>query len=158
MKKLIIIGIPLVLAIAGGLAFTGKINIPGITPKKSAAIAAAMYGRDKDQSKEKFVAETKVDKPAVAPVTKSKAKLTSRIDPAEGASSLATIWNELPVPALLKIIKKWKNPDLAVVMAQMDTGQVAKLLEGISKDEPDRASELSKALQKQGSIVPLEES
>jgi hypothetical protein len=52
-------------------------------------------------------------------------------------------------------VKQWKDGDLATVLGQMDTTQVAKLITAIGEDQPTRASSLSKSIQKRNSVVEV---
>jgi hypothetical protein len=166
MKGMAII-VPVVLIVAVvGLGLSGVVNIPGLTPKKKAKVAAQMYTEKDD----KAVSAKKPAKKPVAktqPTPKPKVKVTRMERNAKkGAEALATVWNEMKIPELAQITASWKDDDLAAVLSYMDTGKVAKFLEQIAKGDPPnkvdpnpkRASELSKRLQELGSIVPPAES
>jgi hypothetical protein len=152
-----------IIAIIAGLAFSGVIDIPGISPKKAAKNAVAAY-TDKDEK----LAE---NKPATPPPAKKeepkkdapKAPAVPK-DPEQGADALAAVWNEIPVNELMKITANWKDEDLTKVLMHMETEKVAQLLQlmaagdqGAKVDpKPERASKLSKILQDQGSMVKLQ--
>jgi hypothetical protein len=163
-NKLMMAIIPvLIIAIIAGLGITGTINIPGLTPKKAQKNAIAAY-TDKDEKLGK-------NKPATATLTKKPEEPKKdppktgpvRKDPELGADALATVWNEVKIPELVKITSNWKDEDLAKVLVHMETEKVAKLLGQIANGDPEakidpkpeRASKLSKILQDQGSLVKL---
>ncbi|HTQ09525.1 MAG TPA: hypothetical protein VMI31_05585 [Fimbriimonadaceae bacterium] len=164
MKALIFVVPVLIIAAVLGLAFTGKIKIPGITPPGKAA--SAMYGSGHDDK-----TDVKTSKPAAAPA-KPKAAVadslppkatpkTTRRDPDQGAVALAIVWNEIGTDELIAISKDWKDQDLVRVLGHMDNDKVAKFIDELAKGDDDgkikadplRASKLSKALQDQGSVV-----
>lgn len=154
MKKALL-ALPVILVAVAALAFTGKINIPGITPKKAAKNALATYAGDKDKLAAKSPSKPTPPTPLEQKKQMPKPKVAlATFDAEQGASALAKIWNEVPVPSLIKVVKTWKDEDLAKVLNQMDTGQVAKLITAMAADQPDRASALSKVLQKQSSVIP----
>jgi len=167
MKALIFVLPVVVIAAVLGLAFTGKINIPGITPKKPAA--TAMYASD--QSDKPVADKAKTPTPPSKPKPNQTASTSKRPakapangpskDIEQGADALATVWNEIDTPELISISKDWKDPDLVRVLAHMDNDKVAAFIDQLAKGndaskvkpDPERASKLSKALQAQGSIV-----
>ncbi|MCE2766289.1 MAG: hypothetical protein LW628_05140, partial [Fimbriimonadaceae bacterium] len=93
-KMMIIIGASVLVVVIAvgmviGLALAGKINIPGLTPKKKAIAKSATKAAPKPVSAPK----AKVELPkAVAQ------KPTETIVDKQGAIKLAEVWNELPVP------------------------------------------------------------
>jgi flagellar basal body-associated protein FliL len=150
MKKKLMIIIPIVvLLLAGGAVFAlakmGKINIPGLTPKKTPAKKTAPPK----------VEVKKVEPPKKKVVPPAKPKATHMIDAEKGAKKLAKVWNELPVDNVLASIKEWKAPELARVIVSMEPEKAAALM---AKLEPKRLDEVSREIQRQASLVPIEES
>jgi hypothetical protein len=161
------ISVVVVLIVLAGLGFAGIIKIPGITPAKAKQTAAAGYSDkpDGDKAPPKKDPKPVVDAtPKADPPKKAPAPGLPKKDPIQGAVALATVWNELKTPDLAKICADWKDAELVKVLTKMDTGKVAKLLAQISTGDPDskikedpiRASKLSKLLQDQGSVVKEE--
>lgn len=157
--KAAMIAIPVLILAVVGLALTGIINIPGLSPKQKAKVAALNYTADKDAATKDKKAKPPTAKKGTPPKPKVKVTLMEK-DAKKGAEALAEVWNEVKIPELTQITASWKDEDLAKVLVYMDTGKVAKFLEQISKgDEPKvkgnpaRASNLSKRLQELGSIV-----
>lgn len=154
MKKVIIILFPILLLGAGaGLALTGIINIPGISPKAKAK-ATQLYTEAKDTK----VAEKKPEKlPVVAPKKenpkppKVDASVLVENKPEVGQKKLAKLWNEIEAPALISMVKDWKDDEVAGIFMKMDSAKVAEVLSAL---EPKRASAISRQLQKLASIVP----
>jgi hypothetical protein len=151
--KIWMILIPIVLlGIGVGLAMTGIVNIPGISPK-SAKVASDLYASDNDNPVSKTAVvnptATAAKPPKPKPPTVDPDKPT--IDPDKGAKKLAGLWNGIEVAQLVPIVKDWKDEDLVKVLAKMDPDKVAELLSAL---EPKRASLLSRFVQKLGSIVP----
>lgn len=149
MKKVILIIIPLLL-IGGGatvffLAKSGKLQIPGITPKKVAKAKPAA-------PKIKVVEEEKPTPPPVAKEEPPKPKPTHRIDEALGAKKLAKLWNELAPATLLGITKTWKAEELARVVSAMKPDKAAALL---GQMDPKQLEAVSREIKRQGSLVPL---
>jgi hypothetical protein len=160
MSKAILAIVPVVIIGAvAGLGFAGIIKIPGITPKK--ALANAAKGYVQTEGKAPVVAKTEPKTPTKAADDPAPTKLApkpAKKDLDQGADALASVWNEIKTPELLKISANWKDDDLAIVLSHMDTSLVAKFLDemakgGTDKPNPMRASKLSKILQDQGSIV-----
>lgn len=166
MNKTMMMIIPIALiGIVAGLGFAGVINIPGLTPaNKPGKSAEGMYAADKDD-KAKLAAKKKT--PPVVDATAKKTDTTKPVakpvikDPEQGADALAAVWNEIKTPELLKIVAKWKDQDLVVVLMHMDNDKVATILSAMTVGDkeakldpnPERASKLSKILQDRGSIV-----
>lgn len=143
-KKGLIIGLALLIVFiaAGavfGLAMAGKINIPGISPKKKVAPPADK----KEKTKPKI--QTKPKDPVVADDTPA----TKTIDK-QGAQKLAEVWNEMPTDKLVKVIDKWTPNDLALVMNEMDSTKAADILGTL---QPKKASEVSIELKRIASQV-----
>ncbi len=135
------------LATAGtvfGLAFTGKINIPGITkpkPKKVTKPKAKPAAKPKAKPKPK-------EEPTVAPVA------TNKVVDKEGCAKLAAVWGEMDAKALLKVSASWKAVELAPVLVEMDEAKVAELLAAM---ETKKAAETSREMRRLASIVPITE-
>ena len=149
-KMGLIIGVVLFVLFGGGgavvgLAMTGKINIPGLTPKKKAIAPLAANKPDP----KKAVPPPKKEE---APVDETPAPTTQTVDKA-GATKLAEVWNEIPTENLLKVVAKWKPAELAVVLNEMDSEKTAALLGAM---KPEMASKVSLELKKVASEVPLE--
>lgn len=159
MNKLILIVVPIaILGIVAGLAFTGVINIPGITPAKPKKAAAPKPDQTKTVAAHTTAPPINPPKPQTSTQTAAPA---IRKDPDQGAEELAAVWDEIDTPELIRISANWKEDDLVPVMQHMDTGKVAKLLDEMAKGDPDakrppdplRASKLSKVLQENSSII-----
>jgi flagellar motility protein MotE (MotC chaperone) len=97
----------------------------------------------------------KVEPPKKKVVPPAKPKATHMIDAEKGAKKLAKVWNELPVDNVLASIKEWKAPELARVIVSMEPEKAAALM---AKLEPKRLDEVSREIQRQASLVPIEES
>ena len=154
-----------IIAIVAGLAFSGTINIPGITPVKKAKNAQAGYTeKDEKLAQKKPATPTTAPKKLEEPKKEPPKLATTKLDPDQGADALAAVWNEIKVPELAKITANWKDEDLVKVLMHMDTDKVAKLLTQIATGDPvakvdpkpERASKISKILQDQGSVVKLQ--
>jgi len=166
MKKGLFILLPIiVLGVGVALVFTGIIKIPGLNLGPQKKKAALLYTGDKDtlgKDKGKTVAkkdsppaktpaaDTTQTPPAKTPPPKGNPTLTIENKPEVGAKKLAKLWNEIDASALKDITKDWKEKDLAGVLMKMDNGKVAEFL-GIL--DAKRASNLSRELQKQASLV-----
>lgn len=98
------------------LAKLGKINIPGLTPKKPVAAAK------KPEVKPKAAPKKKVEEPKVPVVAEAP------VNDKEGAIKLATVWNEIPTEGLVKITKAMTPSELAPVLVEMDAEKSAALL------------------------------
>lgn len=153
MKKILMIVVPLVLLLGGGggaffAAKKGLINIPGVTPpkKKKPAPGVSIYADKKDDK----VPEPKKEPEPEVEVKKEEKPAPPPTDPIQGAKKVAKLWNELPTDKLKLLCADWKTPDLARVIMAMNGEKSAELL--ASLDAP-KASELSKEIQKQASVV-----
>ena len=162
----------------GFLMATGKMAIPGSHAPKPPA--AKVNGKDKagnpaaDASSADPAAKAS-DKPAgeVTPTTeqpkadpvvakaehakpaeKTPLPPKATVDQAKGDKRLAKLWNEMDASTLAKLVEKWKDDELARVLAVMDNAKVVELLTHISGTNPERASNLSRQLQKLASVVP----
>ncbi|MBL8047746.1 MAG: hypothetical protein JNJ45_03595 [Chthonomonas sp.] len=151
MKKVIIIAIPVLLLVAGGAVFglakMGKINIPGVTPKKPVA-------KTKGPVKPKVEVAKKEEPPKAVEEPKPAPKPTHKIDPEKGAKKLAKYWNEISPASLVGIVKGWKPAEAARVVAAMDPEKASALL---SQLDPKTLEIISREIQKQGSLVPITE-
>jgi len=173
MKKLLFILLPVILlAVGAALVMMGVVKIPGLNlgPQKK---AAQLYAGDKDPKTgapktdpAKTDAKTDAGTPKTDPTKADPTKVATNKPPAQkptdpafdtkpdqGAKKLAKLWNEMEPTALKDITKDWKEKDLAAVLNKMDNGKVAEFL-GIL--DAKRASNLSRELQKQASLVPHE--
>lgn len=140
-KTGLIIGLVFAILLLGGgavvgLALAGKINIPGLTPKKKKPTPPK-----EEKKKPKIVVPPKkvVPPPAKAPVM-----LTQ-----QGAAKIGEVWNEMPTDKLLKVVGKWKPNELAVVLNEMDSVKVADLLGTM---QPETASLISREMKRLASI------
>lgn len=145
----LIVGLVLLILFASagavvGLAMSGKINIPGLTPKKK-PIAAPAAAKPKPKPKVQPKKE-ETPPPADPPAT------TKVIDKV-GAQKLAEIWNEMVADKLLKVTDKWEAADLAVVFNEMDPQKVAEVM---ALMKPETASKVSQELKQVASQVPIE--
>ncbi len=148
-KKALLIGLILLVAFGGvgavfGLAMAGKINIPGVTPKKKPIPAAS-------------AAAAKPKAPIVQPKKEEKAKeVTKLLTPAEdkqGYAKVAQIWNEMPTEKLTKIVDKWKPSELARILNEMDPTKVGEILGAMT---PEKASNISLDLKRIAAQSPTE--
>jgi len=163
MKKLLPILVAILLIGVGvaALATFGIINIPGISPVKSAKKVAAVAKKDAKSS----TADAPPVKPAApAPVktalalakpqkAPTKPAPNSKIDQEAGAESLAALWNEMDSAKLKDVVGDWKDAEVARVFLKMDPDKVAEVLALL---EPKRASKISAMVEKQASVVKLE--
>ena len=153
MKKVVVIVAPLILVVGGVVAagIMGVINIPGLSPKKVLK-QNAMYGETPDlainrDSKSEPAPKLQAEKPAVKPAEE---KVEPKLDPTQGAKKLAKLWNELESKKLADIAKKWKDRELALVIASMEPEKASALL---SQFDAARAATISAAIQHEASIV-----
>ena len=142
MNKAILIAVPAVLVIGGGVvgaAMTGMIEIPGLTPEKQKQKAAVLYTEDQEEKE---------------PVAKKKPpKKEEPIPPdvVKGRKELAKLWNEVESPVLAKIVEKWPDEQLAHQLRYLDVDKTAEVL---SLMKSERASKISKVLQSLGAVEP----
>lgn len=66
-------------------------------------------------------------------------------DPLSGQKALAKLWNTMEASALVAIVADWSDDDLALQLSVMKADKVAELLAAL---KPERASKISKLLQK----------
>lgn len=149
MKSWLIVLVPIILF--GAMIAMGIMKVPGINDKpakkvaKKAAVVAPVTPIE---------AAPVVPTPAMTPAATVVAKpepAKPTVDPSKGNARLAKIWNEMDATALVGITEKWKDEDLAQVLAVMDNGKVVEVL---GQMKPERASVLSRELQKLASVVP----
>lgn len=124
------------------LAKMGKINIPGLSPKKPATAAKP------PEQKPKKAAPKKVEEPP-APVVAA-----APVNDKEGAIKLASVWNEIPTEGLVKITKTMTPTELAPVVIEMDAEKSAALLAAM---DTKTATILSRELKRVASQVPPSE-
>ena len=147
-KKLLLVGIPLcaLICAGAGLVLTGIVKLPFLKkapPKGAAAV--------KPKPKPKKPPAKKAAIPPPRKVTvKQKPAPTS--DPTKGARKVAKLWNEMETKKLQELTTDWREPELARVLALMDTGKVAELL---AEMPPKRASALTRAIQREASRLPV---
>ncbi len=139
---LILLVVFIAVGVVFGLAMSGKINIPGITPKKKPIPAAV--------AKPKATPSSKTEKP---PETKEETKTPIVTSVKQGAVKLAEVWNEMPTGNLVMVVEKWKPSDLALVLNEMDPAKVAEVLAAM---KPNVASDVSQQLRAIASQVPTE--
>ncbi len=121
MKGLMIVIILVVVLVLAAVAVVvlakiGKINIPGLSPKKPAAAAKKPDVKPK-------APPAKPKESAEAPVVAE-----TPLNDKEGAVKLATVWNEIPTDGLVKITKTMTPTELAPVLNEMDAEKSAALL------------------------------
>ncbi len=146
-KKGLMIGVILLVVFGGtgavfGLAMTGKINIPGVTPKKKAIPPPVAKKATKPVVPEK--------EPEAAKDVKS---VQSPESVKQGAIKLAEVWNEMPTENLIKVVDKWQPSDLAIVLNEMDPEKVAQVLGAM---KPEKASNVSQQLRSVAAQIPSE--
>jgi hypothetical protein len=132
LNKVIMI-VVLLLVLGGavvGLGMAGVVQIPGLTPKKKAPAPVV------EAIVEKKPVVKKEPKPQPTPKTD---------DPEKGHIAVAELWNEMDLKALLPLTDKWREAELAPILAKMDTEKVVELL---SQMKPERAVVLTRALQR----------
>ncbi len=155
MKKLILILVPLVAVIGVTIAgVMGIIPIPGLSPSKKKP--PTLYGESASKEDPK-TASTKTEPAPTAtaripsPPKVVKAETPPTPDLQKGAKKIARLWNLIDSSKLLPVTEKWKDVDLARVLAFMESDKAAMLL---SLMAPDRASKLSLEIQKEASNPP----
>ncbi len=142
MIGLILLVVFVTVGVVFGLAMSGKINIPGITPKKKPIPAAV--------AKPKAAPSPKTETPAKA---KDESKTPVVTSVKQGAVKLAEVWNEMPTSNLVMVVEKWKPSDLALVLNEMDPAKVAEVLAAM---KPKVASDVSEQLRAIASQIPTE--
>jgi hypothetical protein len=155
MKPVVLI---IVIALIGGLVvgagMTGMVNIPGLTPAKKKAGAAAVYASDKDKAEASEKAPAKGAppqkvKPKVPPPKVAAKETAPSLDPSLGYKKVAKLWNAMEADKIkVQIAKGWKDAELACIFNKMDTGKVAEVLALL---EPAKATKLTKAIQAEAS-------
>lgn len=138
--KAMLVAVPLLLVggvVAAGLA--GVIDVPGLTPKK-AAKKANLY----TEATEPPVASIQPPQKPAAQAVKPPSKPS--LDLALGAKRLAKLWNLLPPEKLLALTLKWREFELAAVVAAMQSDKAAALL---ALMPPERASAISRQIQEE---------
>ena len=155
MKSWLIVLLPII--VFGALIGMGIMKVPGINDKPAKKIAkkapAPVPAPDATAAvPQPTPALAAPSAQATTPGALAKPDPTKpTVDPSKGNARLAKLWNEMDAAALVGITEKWKDEDLAQVLAVMDNGKVVELL---GQMKPERASVLSKELQKLASIVP----
>lgn len=114
-----------------GLAFSGTIDIPGISPKKKPKPKAAAT---KVEAPPKVV-EKPIKPKEIAPVG----------DPVKGYVAVAKLWNDMEVEKLDQLTRKWSDDELAQILRKMEPDKVVELL---AKIDAERAAKLTKLIQK----------
>ncbi len=145
MKKILMIVVP-VLLIGGGVvgaAMMGMIDIPGLSPVKKKAKAAASYTEAKDEKP-----LVKKNPPAEPKPAETK---PPELDLDKGRKKLAKLWNEMDAASILLIAADWKDDELAQQMKFLDASKASELL---AQMKPAQASKISKMLQKLHAAVP----
>lgn len=155
MKKVIVIVAPLVI-IGGffGLALTGVVNVPGLSPRKAKAPSlygdgAKMYGDDK-----KDIEPVAAKEPAKPKEPEKPLAAPPEVDADKGNKKLAQLWNNVPTAKLADMAKAFDDTELADVLVKMDPEKVAELLTAM---DPKKSAKLSKELQRVASLVPKSE-
>jgi len=133
MKKVLFIAVPILLIGATvGLGVLGIVPIPGLSPAKKKAKATALYTEQKEAP--------------VASKPKPKKEPEKPAEPSldKGREELAKVWNELEARAIVAIVDKWSDEDVAQQLRFLDTDKTAEV---IALMKPERASKVSKVLQ-----------
>jgi hypothetical protein len=113
-----------------GLGMAGVVQIPGLSPKKKAPAP---------------VVEAVAEKKPVAKKEPKSEPPPKTGDPEKGHLAVAELWNEMDLKALLPLTEKWREAEIAPILAKMDTEKVVELL---SQMKPERAVVLTRALQR----------
>ncbi len=147
MKFLIIICV-VVVVIGGlflGLAYSGKITVPGITPKKQAK-TDPIKGQPAEEKPLGSVTEVKQPEEAIKntppPVSQPKSEEPPSIQK-DGTERVAKIWSSMDTDALVKLLETWEDGDALLVIAKMEDKKLAELLSALPAE---RAARLSKGL------------
>ncbi|MGV3617569.1 MAG: hypothetical protein ACO1SV_19765 [Fimbriimonas sp.] len=150
-KKLLLIGIPLLAlgCAAAGLIMTGIVKVPFLAKKKEKLVPAKPDGKAAATPKPKPKATPPRPTPPTVAVRQTPAPTS---DPAKGVKKVAKLWNEIEIPKLQALTADWNELELARILAQMDTGKVAELLAALP---PKRASDLTRAIQREASRLPI---
>lgn len=149
MKKIVLIVVPVLVVLIGGVlaaAMTGRINIPGLTPKKA---KPALYGEQPEEPAP--LRPPVIDEPEEAEPPAPTVQPASTSDPERGAKRLARIWNDIEIDALTKIAEKYSDDDVARVVVNMDGEKASEL---IARLGPDRGAAISRAIERNASRVP----
>lgn len=163
-KPVFLIGALVPLVVGGavvGLAMTGTIKIPGLTPKKAAANIygqANLYGESQAGGEALAIesdakAKEEAPKPPTAPPTLAITTEEPATDPDAGAKKLAKLWNVMETNTLKEIAPQFKDQELALIVSKMETEKAAALLAVM---DPKRAAIISREIQEIGSIIPEE--
>ncbi|MBS1722941.1 MAG: hypothetical protein JSS66_08315 [Armatimonadetes bacterium] len=149
-KKLIMVVVPVVaIGTLLGLALTGVVSVPGLSPKKKSGAALYAQGAAAYAEKKEEVPVAKApEEPKQAP--KPHAEVPAS-DAEAGAKKLAQYWNNVPTPKLVELSKGFSETDLALVLVKMDPEKVAEFLSAL---DSRRSAKLSKELQRVASLVP----
>ncbi len=147
MKFLIIICVA-VIVIGGlfiGLAYSGTITVPGITPKKQAKTDQIEL-QIAEEEPSGNVTEVKQPKEVIEstppPVSQPKAEEPPSIQK-DGTERVAKIWSSMDTDALVKLLETWEDGDALLVIAKMEDKKLAELLSALPAE---RAARLSKGL------------
>lgn len=164
LKKVLFIGLPIVMLLSGGAAavMLGLIKIPGLKLPFGKPATVASKAKPPAKSTKKPAKKTVKPKPAVKPTPKpvktpppavvvAAKPAPPTTDPVQGIKKVAKLWNGLDAAQLMPIVKDWKDPELAKVLTKMDADKVAELLAALP---PKRASTLSRAIQREASNLP----
>lgn len=150
MKKLLIIGLPLLLVGGGGTVFTlgklGIVSIPGITPPKKVA-------KPSKEKEPEPVAKKPKKNPEPPRIEARVAPAAPKSDPSLGNEKLAQLWNEMEVGVLLSVTSGWSEAELAPVLEQMDNSKVAEFITAVAAKSAERADRLTKAIQSEASKI-----
>ena len=162
MNKALIIGFPLLLIlVAGGVAgaaYMGKINIPGLTPKKKKPVAISKDPRGGLLDKlitpvakvvGKAMKDAEVAKKTAPPVKKVAAPV-QQTD--AGLTKLAAVWSEVEPDKLEEITKDWPVGELAKILAKMEDAKVAEYLALLKSP---RSATISAAIKKEADAAAL---
>jgi hypothetical protein len=126
-----------------GLYFTGRLPF---LAKKPAPKKTEAKAEEKAKPKAAATAQAPATPPR-APITQASASTT---DPDRGRKRLAKLWNQVDTARLVVITESWRDPELAQILARMEPDKVAEFLGTV---EPQRASNLSRAIQREAARV-----
>lgn len=151
MKKILIIGLPLLIVGGGGTVFTlgklGIVNIPGVTPPKKVAKA------EKEKKATQTAAKKPKKRPAEPEIEATVKPVEPQTNPNQGHAKIAKLWNEMEVGVLKSLTADWKDSDLAPILQRMDNTKVAEFISLIAEKDAKRADRITKALQTEASKI-----
>lgn len=163
--KIVVAAIVAVVGAFVAAAMFGLIEVPGISPAKKKALAQRQYdvdGGDEAQGgqgardQNALAPERGLSKPVIAATDKGNASVVPKarpaapeveFDPYAGQKKLAKVWADLDAASISRIVADWKDDELAKQLFVMPPSQSGEVLAAL---KPERASKVSKLLQKLG--------